>query len=78
MIKTSPLKKSPKSIYGAEGKSTKDEMSRIGKRNRTISEHGEEKSTMQGRSIVWPENPLAPKPKEKKEGKIIDWLREQR
>jgi hypothetical protein len=30
------------------------------------------------KQVVWPENPLKPKPKEKKEGKIIDWLREQR
>ena len=28
------------------------------------------------KKVVWPENPLKPKPKEKKEGKIIDWLRE--
>jgi hypothetical protein len=31
---------------------------------------------MKSRVVVWPENPLVPKPKEKKEGKIIDWLRE--
>ena len=30
------------------------------------------------KKVVWPDNPLKPKPKEKKEGKIIDWLREQR
>jgi len=33
---------------------------------------------MKSKIIVWPENPLKPKPKEKKEGKIVDWLREQR
>lgn len=28
--------------------------------------------------VIWHENTMKPKPKEKKEGKIIDWLREQR
>jgi len=31
---------------------------------------------MKSKAIVWPENTMKPKPKEKKEGKIIDWLRE--
>ena len=28
--------------------------------------------------IKWPDNPLKPKPAEKREGKIVDWLKEQR
>jgi len=47
-------------------------------RYRANSEHGEENSQMKSKVIVWPENTMKPKPKEKKEGKIIDWLREQR
>ncbi|CDW82839.1 UNKNOWN [Stylonychia lemnae] len=35
-------------------------------------------SITRSRVIKWPDNPMVPKPKEKKEGKIIDWLREQR
>lgn len=27
---------------------------------------------------MWPENPLKPKPQQKREGKIVDYLREQR
>ena len=44
---------------------------------RANSEFNGEDSVMK-KKIVWPENPLKPKPKEKKEGKIVDWLREQR
>ena len=33
---------------------------------------------MKTRNVIWAENSMKPKPKEKKEGKIIDWLREQR
>jgi hypothetical protein len=42
---------------------------------RAISEHNEEDSIYKKKSL-WPDNPLKPKPKEKKQGKIIDWLRE--
>jgi hypothetical protein len=28
------------------------------------------------KKILWPENPLKPKPKPKREGKIIDFLRD--
>jgi len=35
-------------------------------------------SITRSRVIKWPENSMKPKPIEKKEGKIIDWLREQR
>lgn len=30
------------------------------------------------RKIIWPDNPLRPKEAKKKEGKVIDWLKEQR
>jgi hypothetical protein len=74
-MKTSPhgLKKSPKSKMESRGDadyiSTKNN-------TRAISEHNEENSTIRKNKVLWPDNPMKPKPKEKKEGKIIDWLRE--
>jgi hypothetical protein len=32
--------------------------------------------SLKRKKILWPENPLKPKPREKKEGKIVDWLKE--
>lgn len=79
-LKTSPLrsKKSPKSIMGSEAYNRGDEISTRNKYLRASSEHDGEKSTLTRRAVVWPENPLKPKPKEIKEGKIVDWLKEQR
>ena len=74
-LKSSPhQKKSPKSTMG---QSTRDVLSHHEK-GRAASDNREENSQMKGKAVVWPENPLKPKPKEKKEGKIVDWLREQR
>lgn len=28
--------------------------------------------------VIWPENPLRPKPQPKREAKVVDWLKEQR
>jgi hypothetical protein len=76
-LKTSPAaKKSPKSIMGQSTRG--DVISHHGKGGRAASENNEENSQMKSRMIIWPDNPLKPKPKEKKEGKIVDWLREQR
>jgi hypothetical protein len=80
-LKTSPLrtKKSPKSIVGSEPIGLgRDEVSTRNKYMRASSDHDADKSHMTRRNIVWPENPLKPKPKEHREGKIIDWLKEQR
>lgn len=74
-LKTSPRKKSPKSIMG---QSTRGDQLSHHEKGRAASENNEENSQMKSRIIVWPENPLKPKPIEKKEGKIVDWLREQR
>ena len=76
-LKTSPLtmKKSPKSIAdNYHG----DEISSRNKYLRASSDHDAEKSTITRRAVVWPDNPMKPKPKEIKEGKIVDWLKEQR
>lgn len=73
-IKTSPLrgKKSPKSIYGSEHPG---DISHKGD-HRANSEQDAEKSIMQRKKVIWPENPLKPKPKEMKEPKIVDYLKE--
>lgn len=69
-------KRSPKSIAGA---SVHGDMISGHHGNRAVSEHNDDgKSTMTRKPIVWAENTMKPKPKEKKEGKIIDWLKEQR
>eukprot|EP00347_Sterkiella_histriomuscorum_P020948 403335841 len=72
-MKTSP--KNPKSIIGQGNHDTASRNNQ----NRAASAHrqNEEDSTMR-RQVVWAENTMKPKPKEKKEGKIVDWLREQR
>lgn len=73
-LKTSPKRRmSPKSTMAG---SVHDSISR-NQNTRAASAHGggEENSVMK-RKIVWPDNPLKPKPVPKKEGKIVDWLRE--
>ena len=70
-IKASPYKtkKSPKSIYGSEHPGHGDEISTgKGRDNRANSDHDGEKSSVKRRKIIWPVNPLKPKPKELKEG----------
>ena len=70
--------KSPKSIYGSELHHIGDEIS--GKHTttngRANSDNDGEKSGSKKRKIVWHENTMKPKPAEKKEGKIVDWLHE--
>ena len=72
-------KKSPKSIYGSEHPHAKgrDEISTNGK-NRASSENDGDKGSTKRKKIIWPDNPLKPKPKEQKELQIVDWLKEQR
>lgn len=69
-IKASPYKtkKSPKSIYGSEHPAHVDEISTGKGGNRANSDHDGEKSSVKRRKIIWPDNPLKPKPKELKEG----------
>ena len=78
-IKASPYKgkKSPKSIYGSELPGHGDEIS-MGKshNNRANSDHDGENRSAKRKKILWPDNPMKPKPKEHKEGKNVDWLKE--
>jgi len=67
-VKMSPYKsnkKSPKSIYGSEHPHAKgrDEISTNGK-NRASSENDGDKGSTKRKKIIWPDNPLKPKPKE--------------
>lgn len=56
-----------------------DDISRKSAGNiRANSDHDGEKSSLTRKKINWGENTMKPKPKEHKEGKIIDWLKEQR
>lgn len=73
-LKATPRKKSPKSIMGQSTRG--DVLSHHNDKGRAASENNEENSQMKSKIIVWPENTMKPKPKEKKEGKIVDWLRE--
>ena len=79
-LKTPVLKKkSPRSIMGHNSYKDNDEDHStygIMGHHRAASEN--QNSTNAYRPAKWPENPLKPKPKEKKEGIIVDWLREQR
>lgn len=78
-IKTSPYKtkKSPKSIYGSEHPGQADEISTgKGGNNKANSDHDGEKGSVKRRKIIWPDNPLRPKPKELKEGQKVDWLKD--
>ena len=79
-LKTSPLrtKKSPKSIMGSDSYQGGDEKSSRNKMLRAASDHGADQSTLNRRPIVWHENTMKPKPREIREGKIVDWLKEQR
>lgn len=79
-LKTSPLrvKKSPKSIMGSDAYQGGDEISSRNKYMRASSDHDAEKSTITRRNVIWPENTMKPKPREIREGKIVDWLKEQR
>lgn len=79
-LKTSPLtlKKTPKSRMGSDAYQGGDEISTRNKYMRASSDQDGEKSTITRRAVVWSENTMKPKPKETKEGKIIDWLKEQR
>ena len=76
-LKTSPLryKKSPKSLLGSEPINAKD-YSSIKNGMRAYSDK-EDKNGLK-KKIFWPENTMKPKPKERKEGHIIDYLKEQR
>lgn len=55
-----------------------DGISNLNKFIGTGSEREGDKSNMIRKVIIWPENSMKPKPKEHKEGKIVDWLKEQR
>ena len=66
-------KKSPKSIIGSEPVKDK-EYSSVKNGVRAYSDK-EDKSAYK-KKVLWPENTMKPKPKEKKEGFIIDFLKE--
>ena len=74
------MHKSPKSINASSHYVTNnDYLSAAGKsHNRANSDNEGDSGSIQRKKILWKENPLKPKPKPLKEGKIIDWLREQR
>jgi hypothetical protein len=77
-LKTSPLKtdrKTPKSIATSLHGDTISEAQHH--KSRAISDKDDGRSAMTERKpVVWAENSMKPKPKEKKDGKIIDWLKE--
>jgi hypothetical protein len=74
-IKTSPgklhKKSSPKSIVNSDILQEKEDIT-SGLRNynthKANSDKETDKHSLTRKKIVWPENPLAPKPREKKEG----------
>eukprot|EP00347_Sterkiella_histriomuscorum_P011753 403371232 len=75
------MKKSPRSQYGHNSyKDNEVENSTYGMlgHHRAISESHDYSSLARSRVVKWPENSMKSKPKEKKEGKIVDYLREQR
>ena len=74
-IKTSPLryKKSPKSIIGSEPVKEKDYSSF---KNNLKAHSDKEDRSLYKKKMLWPENPPKPKPKEKKEGHVVDFLKE--
>lgn len=72
-MKTPLVKKSPKNSTSHPYK--ENGFSSIGPL-RASSVNNE--SSIKARSIKWPENPLKPKPKEKKQGVIVDYLKELR
>ena len=75
-MKTSPVryKKSPKSIVGSEPVKDKD-ITSLNNHMKAYSDKEGEKSKFQ-KKIMWPENPLKPKPKERRQGQVIDFLKE--
>ena len=66
-LKTSPLryKKSPKSIMSSEPNKDK-EYSSI--KNHIKAHSDKEDKSLYKKKVLWPENTMKPKPKEKKEG----------
>ena len=79
-IQTSPTKrnKSPKSRYSTAMNAPNDSISAGNQDFRANSENEGEKGSLTRKKIIWPENSLKPKPKEKKEIKVYDYLKEQR
>ena len=77
-LKTSPLryKKSPKSLIGSEPVNHQKDYSSVKNGMRAYSDK-DDKNALKKKTL-WPENTMKPKPKEKKEGQIIDFLKEQR